>query len=39
MIWLTWQQHRKPALVTLIALAVLAALSGPDRSGDAQHIR
>jgi ABC-type transport system involved in multi-copper enzyme maturation permease subunit len=29
MIWLTWQQHRKQALFTLIALAVLAALMIP----------
>ena len=29
MIWLTWQQHRKQALFTLIALGVLAALMIP----------
>jgi hypothetical protein len=29
MIWLTWQQHRKQALFTLIALAALAAVMVP----------
>jgi hypothetical protein len=29
MIWLTWQQHRKQALFTLIALAVVAAFMIP----------
>ena len=29
MIWLTWRQHRKQALFTAIALALLAALMVP----------
>lgn len=29
MIWLTWRQHRKEALFTVVALAVLAALMVP----------
>jgi hypothetical protein len=35
MIWLTWRQHRKQAMFTLIGLAVLAALMVP--SGIAMH--
>jgi hypothetical protein len=35
MIWLTWRQHRKQALYTLIALAALAALMLP--TGLAMH--
>ncbi len=35
MIWLTWRQHRKQALYTLIALAVLAAVMLP--TGLAMH--
>jgi len=35
MIWLTWQQHRKQALFTLIAMAALAAVMVP--TGLAMH--
>jgi hypothetical protein len=35
MIWLTWRQHRKQALFTLIALAVVAAVMVP--TGLAMH--
>ncbi|MBL1097776.1 ABC transporter permease [Streptomyces coffeae] len=35
MIWLTWRQHRKQALVTVIALAALAAVTVP--TGVAMH--
>ncbi|MCR6487930.1 transporter [Amycolatopsis sp. OK19-0408] len=37
MIWLTWRQHRKQALFTLVALGVLAAIMVP--TGLAMHAK
>ncbi|WIV53788.1 ABC transporter permease [Amycolatopsis nalaikhensis] len=37
MIWLTWRQHRKQALFTLVALGVLAAIMVP--TGLAMHTK